>query len=319
MDMRRDTVLVTLIFLIGSMGAFAPVSSAQAGIFPEVNLTCEEPTEEMEVSPGATRTVLVNCKLENPTSYNEQVDITIQAGPFAAAGPQSATVASNSELDFQVVFRGEETQSPGQYPVNITAKVVQANGIDVSLFTSEESVEVMIEVAAFVSCQQNLGQGGGTLEAGQLIVFSTSISCTSNEDSTAKFRLVMISDTGDSSWPSGFVDQSATCEIQIQAGSSSNNCQFQITTPSNLADTWEGCIVVLEQDWDTPDSCPSYRIDIKVEPKTIGIGTLELTGNNSIFGEYEEEAPIIIGGVAVVLVLTILVVVIRRRRRSFDD
>ena len=105
MDMRRDTVLVTLIFLIGSMGAFAPVSSAQAGIFPEVNLTCEEPTEEMEVSPGATRTVLVNCKLENPTSYNEQVDITIQAGPFAAAGPQSATVASNSELDFQVVFR----------------------------------------------------------------------------------------------------------------------------------------------------------------------------------------------------------------------
>ena len=319
MDMRRDTVLVTLIFLIGSMGAFAPVSSAQAGIFPEVNLTCEEPTEEMEVYPGATRTVLVNCKLENPTSYNEQVDITIQAGPFAAAGPQSATVASNSELDFQVVFRGEEAQSPGQFPVNITAKVVQANGIDVSLFTSEESVEVMIEVAAFVSCQQNLGQGGGTLEAGQLIVFSTSISCTSNEASTAKFRLVMISDTGDSSWPSGFVDQSATCEIQIQAGSSSNNCQFQITTPSNLADTWEGCIVVLEQDWDTPDSCPSYRIDIKVEPKTIGIGTLELTGNNSIFGEYEEEAPIIIGGVAVVLVLTNLEVVIRRRRRSFDD
>ena len=319
MYMRRDTVLVTLIFLIGSMGAFAPVSSAQAGIFPEVNLTCEEPTEEMEVYPGATRTVLVNCKLENPTSYNEQVDITIEAGPFAAAGPQSATVASNSELDFQVVFRGEETQSPGQYPVNITAKVVQANGIDVSLFTSEESVEVMIEVAAFVSCQQNLGQGGGTLEAGQLIVFSTSISCSSNEASTAKFRLVMISDAGDSSWPSGFVDQSAACEIQIQAGSSSNNCQFQITTPSNLADTWEGCIVVLEQDWDTPDSCPSYRIDIKVEPKTIGIGTLELTGNNSIFGEYEEEVPIIIGGVAVVLVLTILVVVIRRRRRSFDD
>ena len=319
MVMRRDAVVVTLILLVGTIGAFVPVSSAQAGIFPEVNLTCEEPTEEMEVYPGATRTVLVNCKLENPTSYNEQVDITIQAGAFAAAGPQSATVAGNSELDFQVVFRGEETQSPGQFPVNITAKVVQANGIDVSLFTSEESVELMIEVAAFVSCQQNLGQGGGTLEAGQLIVFSTSISCTSNEDSTTKFRLVMISDNGDSSWPSGFVDQSATCEIQIQAGGSSNNCQFQITTPSNLAETWEGCIVVLEQDWDTPDSCPSYRIDIKVEPKTIGIGALELTGNNSIFGEYEEEFPIIIGGVAVVLVLTILVVVIRRRRRSLDD
>ena len=77
MVMRRDAVVVTLILLVGSIGAFVPVSSAQAGIFPEVNLTCEEPTEEMEVYPGATRTVLVNCKLENPTSYNEQVDITI--------------------------------------------------------------------------------------------------------------------------------------------------------------------------------------------------------------------------------------------------
>ena len=57
----------------------------------------------------------------------------------------------------------------------------------------------------------------------------------------------------------------------------------------------------------------------KIEPKTIGLGTLELTGNNSIFGDYEEEAPIIIGGVAVVLVLAIVVVVVRRRRRSFDD
>ena len=79
-------------------------------------------------------------------------------------------------------------------------------------------------------------------------------------------------------------------------------------------------MVVVRSGESTPNSCPgSNLIDLTVEPKSVGIGTLELTGNNSIFGDYEEEAPVIIGGVAVVLVLTIAVVVIRRRRNSFDD
>ena len=52
---------------------------------------------------------------------------------------------------------------------------------------------------------------------------------------------------------------------------------------------------------------------------SIGIGTIDLTGNNSIFGDYSEEAPVIIGGVAVVVVLAIAVIVVRRRRRSFED
>ncbi len=316
--MARGTVLVSLIIVIGSIGAFSPVASAQ-GIYPEINITCDEPNEEMEVYPGATRTVVVNCLLENPTIHQEEVEVAAQSSSFSAAVPQSISIPPGSETNFQVVFRGEEGQASGQYPVNITAKVVQANGVDVGLITSEEIVEMTIEIAAFVTCQQNLGQGGGTMEAGEVIVFSTSISCTSNEVSSAKFRIVMISNSGDSSWPSGFVDQSATCSIQIQAGASSNNCQFQILTPSNLDESWEGCIVVLDEELGVPNSCPSIRIDIKIEPKTIGLGTLELTGNNSIFGDYEEEAPIIIGGVAVVLVLAIVVVVVRRRRRSFDD
>ena len=158
------------------------------------------------------------------------------------------------------------------------------------------------------------------MEAGEIITFSTSVSCTSNEASTIKYSARMISDGGDSSWPSGFSDQSAPCNIQIQSGGSSTNCQFLILTPSNLGETWDGCIVVLEEGGSVPKSCPSTNsIDVKVEPKSIGIGTIDLTGNGSIFGDYSEEAPVIVGGVAVVIVLAIVVVVIRRRRRSFED
>jgi hypothetical protein len=61
-------------------------------------------------------------------------------------------------------------------------------------------------------------------------------------------------------------------------------------------------------------------VDVKIEPKSIGIGTIDLTGNNSIFGEYSDEAPIIIGGVAVILVMAIIgIAVSRRRRRLLDD
>ena len=320
--MGRGTVLVSLIVLIGSIGAFAPVTSAQTGLYPEIILTCDEPNEQMEVYPGATRTLVVNCVVENPTIHQEKVDVAAQSSSFDAVAPQSITIGAGAELSFQVIFRGEETQAPGQYPVNITAKVIQANGIDVSLITSEEIVEMTIEVAAFMSCDWTMGQGGGTVEAGDVIVFSTSFSCSSNDDSVANFSPIMISDSGDNSWPSGFVDQSAPCNVQIQSGGSSTNCQFQILTPSNLGETWDGCIrVVWEEDWldYVPNSCQYERIDVKIEPKTIGIGIIDLTGNDSIFGDYSEEAPVIIGGVVVVIVLAIAVVVIRRRRRSFDD
>jgi len=61
-------------------------------------------------------------------------------------------------------------------------------------------------------------------------------------------------------------------------------------------------------------------VNVKVEPKSIGIGVIDLTGNDSVFGEYADEAPIIVGGVAVVLVMAIIgVIVSRRRKDSFDD
>ena len=317
--MSRRAVALSFLLFTASVLALIPVVSAQAGIFPEINISCDDPPE-MDVSPGATRTVVSNCVLENPSIHPEEVEINVQSGSFVSASPGSMTVPADSEESFEVTFRGDLARDSGSYVANITVQVTQASGVDVTLITSPESVEVTIVVAEFTSCEHDLGQGGGTVEAGEVIVFSTSISCTSNEDSSVKYSPKMIADSGDSSWPSGFVDQSAPCNIQIQSGGSSTNCQFQILTHSNLGETWDGCIVLLEEEGSAPKSCPSTNaIDVKVEPKSIGIGTIDLTGNNSIFGDYSEEAPVIIGGVAVVVVLAIAVIVVRRRRRSFED
>jgi len=177
---------------------------------------------------------------------------------------------------------------------------------------------VTVTVPEFTTCENAVGQGGGTFEAGQKVSFSASITCESNTDSTTSYSALLISDSGSSAWPSGFEDQSPQCEVLVPDGGTTENCQFLIATPSNLEYIWEGCVILLEVGGSVPQSCPSTNaIDIKVEPKTLGIGSIELTGNDSVFGNYSDEAPIIIGGVVTVLVLAIIgMLVARRRRRS---
>ena len=202
----------------------------------------------------------------------------------------------------------------------MSAEVTSAGGIPVPGLASYAD-EVGVTIAEFTACDLTVGQGGGTLDAGQIISFSISISCNSNTDSTTKYNTRMIDKSGSSAWPSGFDDQSPQCDVLVPDGGTSANCQFQILTPSNLDSAWEGCVVVLEDGASVPKSCPSSNVvDVKIEPKNIGIGTIDLTGNDSIFGEYSDEAPIIIGGVAVVLVMTIIgIAVSRRRKRLLDD
>jgi hypothetical protein len=219
-----------------------------------------------------------------------------------------------------IVMSATQDQEAGDYLVNVSAEVTSAGGVPVPGLASDTD-EIGVTIAEFTSCDHTVGQGGGTMEAGQIISFSISISCNSNTDSTTKYTARLVDKSGSSAWPSGFDDQSPQCDVLIPDGGTSANCQFQILTPSNLDSTWEGCVVVLESGASVPKSCPSSNvIDVKIEPKSIGIGIIDLTGNDSVFGEYSDEAPIIIGGVAAVLVLAIIgIAVSRRRRRLLDD
>ncbi len=90
-----------------------------------------------------------------------------------------------------------------------------------------------------------MGQGGGAIEAGDPVVFAASFVCEANSEFSIGYSLVMIEGESMSSmWPSGFEDQSAPCEFQVQATGGGGNCQFQIATPSNLANSWNGCVVL---------------------------------------------------------------------------
>ena len=313
----RTAVLLVFLLLAGPLGVLIPAVSGQ--VFPDITVECAD-NVEVDVSPGSSSTAVVWCELENSSMWEEEVDISVQFGDLDGSNPDSVTIEAGSKFSISIGVSAAQNQEAGDYQVNVSAEVTSAGGIPVPGLASD-SDEVEVTIAEFTTCDHTVGQGGGTLDAGQIISFSISISCDSNTDSTTKYKARMIDKSGSSVWPSGFDDQSPQCDVLIPDGGTSENCQFQILTPSNLDSTWEGCVIVLEDGDSVPKSCSSSNVvNVKVEPKSIGIGVIDLTGNDSIFGEYTDEAPIIIGGVAVVLVMVIIgVIVSRRRRDSFDD
>ena len=313
----RTAVLLVFLLLAGPLGALIPAVSGQ--VFPDITVECAD-NVEVDVSPGSSSTAVVWCELENSSMWEEEVDISVQFGDLDGSNPDSVTIEAGTTQSLTIGVSADQNQEAGDYQVNVSAEVTSAGGIPVPGLASD-SDEVEVTIAEFTTCDHTVGQGGGNLDAGQIISFSISISCDSNTDSTIKYNARMIDKSGSSAWPSGFDDQSPQCDVLIPDGGTSANCQFQIVTPSNLDSTWEGCVVVLEDGDSVPKSCPSSNVvNVKVEPKSIGIGVIDLTGNDSVFGEYADEAPIIVGGVAVVLVMAIIgVIVSRRRRDSFDD
>jgi len=313
----RTAVLLVFLLLAGPLGALIPAVSGQ--VFPDITVECAD-NVEVDVSPGSSRTAVVYCELENSSMWDEEVDISVQFGDLDGSNPDSLTIEAGTKQSVTIEVSADQNQEAGDYQVNVSAEVTSAGGIPVPGLASD-SDEVGVTIAEFTTCDHTVGQGGGNLEAGQIISFSVSISCDSNTDSTIKYNARLIDNSGSAAWPTGFDDQSPQCEVLIPDGGTSANCQFQIVTPSNLATTWEGCVIVLDDGGSVPKSCPgSNVVNVKVEPKSIGIGIIDLTGNDSVFGEYADEAPIIVGGVAVVLVMAIIgVIVSRRRRDSFDD
>ena len=313
----RTTLVLVFVLIIGPLGALIPAASGQ--VFPDITIECGD-NVELDVSPGSSRTAMTSCELENNSMWIEEVSVDIDSEDLDTAGPESVTIGAGETLTISIVMSAAQDLEAGDYLVNVSAEVTSAGGVPVPGLASDTD-EIGVTIAEFTSCDHTVGQGGGTLEAGQIISFSISISCDSNTDSTTKYSARLVDKSGSSAWPSGFDDQSPQCDVLIPDGGTSANCQFQILTPSNLDSTWEGCVVVLENGASVPKSCPSSNvIDVKIEPKSIGIGTIDLTGNDSVFGEYSDEAPIIIGGVAVVLVLAIIgIAMTRRRRRLLDD
>ena len=137
----RPALMILLVYFLSTWAAATPVQAQ--GAVPDITLTCDQP-QPIDVYPGATRSSIINCRIENPTVHQEKVRIQIQAGVLAFSGPATMSIGGGSEVSFQVLVRAELRAPEGQHQVTVSAEVTMANGVPVTSEPSAANVMAII-------------------------------------------------------------------------------------------------------------------------------------------------------------------------------
>jgi hypothetical protein len=312
----KGRVLTVAICLF--MISFTPIflqASAQLSIIPSITLECFEDSVEIGIDAA-----FVTCEIENPTQYVEKVELTSESD-INLVHPEEITVGPGESQQFMVAIDSSSALIFGNYDANISARVVEANDLAVSLITSTESDSFIIKIAETLDCEVTMGQGGGEIQAGEIVIFSATYRCDGNRDGVKVIAHLELFEHGGNSphWPAGYIDKSPPCDLTINNGDGVASCQFTLETPDEISSEWKGCMIILDNTVRTSDSCnQNTKLQLTVKPKSTGLG-IELGGNNSIIdqlGLTKEQLPIIGGGIGLVLFIIIGLVVFGRKNRD---
>lgn len=312
MKNRRLSLFFIIVLLL--LCCFPKGVSAQ--LLPEAELECQGPVEIDFIEGGGTS--VINCELNNPTSGSENVELTYQSGELNVAGPDSVTVDGGESEEFQIVISSPLGQSEGIYEINVSAVVTEWNGVPVSIFGFSDEEGVQVEVLPYTSCSSS-PPSSIIVNAGEEVIFSVGYDCVSNEDSNIMVSLHLL-EKGSSEermWPSGFNDMSqGGCFVQNPMGSA--NCNFVLTTPSNLQESWEGCLIVVDGGTDPGWSCSSaFAIPLTVNSVEVSTVPVGISVNGTIledFGITEANQNYFLGGGVGLIALVISLISLRRRR-----
>ena len=309
---RRAVIFVSSMMLIC---CFSTSGSAQ--ILPEADVECED-SVTLDISPGSIKQAIVNCELTNPTSGSESIEISYQSGNLNVAGPGSMTVEGGESVDFQIAVASTGEIPAGVYDINVSVVVTEWNGVPVSVFGFSDEDVVEVEVLPYTVCSSSRPSAIFS-EAGDDVLFSVVYSCDSNEENSLEVSLHLLEEgsTQEAMWPSGFNDMSTdACRIENPMGSV--NCDFILTTPSNLQSKWEGCLIVVDEMTDPVWSCSSeFAFPLTVNEKEVVVPSVGIDVNGTFLEELgvtEENQNLVIGGTASVLILVASLFVFFRRK-----
>ena len=313
MKIRRMAV----IFVSSMMLICCFSTSGSAQILPEADVECED-SVMLDISPDSVKQAIVNCELTNPTSGSESIEISYQSGNLNVAGPGSMTVEGGESVDFQIAVASSGEIPAGMYDINVSVVVTEWNGVPVSVFGFSDEDVVEVEILPYTVCSSS-GPSAIFSEAGDDVLLSVVYSCDSNEESSLEVSLHLLEEgsTQETMWPSGFNDMSVdTCRVENPMGSV--NCDFVLTTPSNLQSKWEGCLIVVDEMTDPIWSCSSeFAFSLTVNEKETVVPSVGIDVNGTFLEELgvtEENQNIVIGGAAGGLILVASLYAFFRRK-----
>ena len=313
MKIRRMAV----IFVSSMMLICCFSTSGSAQILPEADVECED-SVMLDISPDSVKQAIVNCELTNPTSGSESIEISYQSGNLNVAGPGSMTVEGGESVDFQISVASSGEIPAGMYDINVSVVVTEWNGVPVSVFGFSDEDVVEVEILPYTVCSSS-GPSAIFSEAGDDVLLSVVYSCDSNEESSLEVSLHLLEEGSiqETMWPSGFNDMSVdTCRVENPMGSV--NCDFVLTTPSNLQSKWEGCLIVVDEMTDPIWSCSSeFAFSLTVNEKETVVPSVGIDVNGTFLEELgvtEENQNLVIGGAAGGLILVASLYAFFRRK-----
>ena len=313
MKIRRMAVIFVSSMLL--ICCFSTSGSAQ--ILPEADVECED-SVTLDISPDSLKQAIVNCELTNPTSGSESIEISYQSGNLNVAGPGSMTVEGGESVDFQIAVASSGEIPAGMYDINVSVVVTEWNGVPVSVFGFSDEDVVEVEILPYTVCSSS-GPSAIFSEAGDDVLLSVVYSCDSNEESSLEVSLHLLEEGSiqETMWPSGFNDMSVdTCRVENPMGSV--NCDFVLTTPSNLQSKWEGCLIVVDEMTDPIWSCSSeFAFSLTVNEKETVVPSVGIDVNGTFLEELgvtEENQNLVIGGAAGGLILVASLYAFFRRK-----
>ena len=308
---------MAVIFVSSMMLICCFSTSGSAQILPEADVECED-SVTLDISPDSVKQAIVNCELTNPTSGSESIEISYQSGNLNVAGPGSMTVEGGESVDFQIAVASSGEIPAGMYDINVSVVVTEWNGVPVSVFGFSDEDVVEVEVLPYTVCSSS-GPSAIFSEAGDDVLLSVVYSCDSNEESSLEVSLHLLEEGSiqETMWPSGFNDMSVdTCRVENPMGSV--NCDFVLTTPSNLQSKWEGCLIVVDEMTDPIWSCSSeFAFSLTVNEKETVVPSVGIDVNGTFLEELgvtEENQNLVIGGAAGGLILVASLYAFFRRK-----
>ena len=151
--MPRRTFILAALLLFSSL-SFSSVS-AQDSPLPGIEITCvnEENPLFLEVNSGGAQGV-ATCTIENPSSFNEDIEIDYDGDGLSVAGPESLSLGAGAEQTIQISVQSSSLAST-VYNMTVSVQVVSVQGSPdladfLQVFLPSDETNIVAQVAEFV-------------------------------------------------------------------------------------------------------------------------------------------------------------------------
>ena len=309
---------LALIFILSF--SYIPIPSAQAQIgAPDVNLECASGTVDVEVYPGSGANGMVMCKVSNPNSYQEKIDIQVNADGLAVSAPSSITLGPNAEEEFLVTVKGQERMSKQTRQMVVTATVTEVNGLPPPNIAQKE-VSLIVDIKQFAGLQLDAREPSIKLKGN--VEASLNFSLYNNGNSMDTFLLAVNSNSMDNLQTAGFKVSLPTTKMQVDESPYPEKVVLYIETPDDY-NSWDTnsdgdyeVTFILEFEARSEFACNNGGCITEFASVTITVTHEAESAVGLITNAADSQILVYGGGGAGVILLLLLVMVLRKRKKT---